>query len=270
MSLDDFVPQIISHAYRKCTSDWRIRPSVVNSYDLSYVVKGSARYTVNDVAYELGPGDLLCLCKGNKRAAITYPKNLLHCYETSFLPKYPQAKESGSKNLFPLVSSIGLRQDVIELFKDLTTCWTEQQYSYMLKAQALLMLILHRLTEIVLYNVDSTPGDYRINKITRYITMHYPEKLTVKNLADQVHLDPDYFGHLFKRETGMVVHKYITQIRIQNAETMLQSGSYKIYEIANHCGFSDVYHFYKSFKALRGFPPSRCFPQNNKSHATTE
>jgi YesN/AraC family two-component response regulator len=131
-----------------------------------------------------------------------------------------------------------------------------------MKTRALLMLILHRLAEITLYNIDALPGDYRIIKATRYIALHYSEKLLVKNLAAQVHLDCVYFGQLFKRETGMTVHQYITQIRVRNAENMLQSGSHKVHEIAEYCGFSDVFHFYKAFKGLRGFAPSRCIPKN--------
>jgi len=259
-NFEDFVPQIISHTFRKCSPDWRIRTSMTSGYELLYVIKGSARYTINNVTHELESGDLLYVNKGDKRAAISHHKNLMHCYETIFLSKYPQIKKAGSEKLFPTVNHIGLRQDVIGMFRELSTCWNEQQSGYSVKAQALFMLILHRLSEIILYDIDSAPGDYRISKITRYITMHYSEKLTVTELADQVHLDPDYFGHLFKRETGMKVQRYINQTRIQYAETLLQSGNYKIYEVAANCGFSDVYHFYKSFKALRGFPPSRCIP----------
>jgi transcriptional regulator GlxA family with amidase domain len=51
------------------------------------------------------------------------------------------------------------------------------------------------------------------------------------------------------------------QIRVRNAESMLQSGSYKVREVADHCGFSDVIHFYKSFIAIRGFPPSKYKPK---------
>jgi AraC-like DNA-binding protein len=164
-------------------------------------------------------------------------------------------------NLFPVVSRIGLRQDVINLFRELTVSWNERQRGYMLKTRALFMLILHRLREIIVHDVDSARGDYRINRITRYIGAHYTEKLTVKALARQVNLDEVYFGHLFKTETGMTVHQYMTRVRVHNAENLLQSGGYKIHEAAELCGFSDIFHFYKAFKALRGFPPSRCIPR---------
>jgi YesN/AraC family two-component response regulator len=160
-----------------------------------------------------------------------------------------------------MVNHIGLRQDIIGMFRDLTLCWNERQPGYILKARALLMLILHRLSEIIVNDVDSAPGDYRINRVTRYISAHYAEKLTVKDLARQVNLDDVYFGFLFKRETGMTVHQYMTKARVLNAENMLQSGDYKIHEVAELCGFSDIFHFYKAFKSLRGFPPSKCIPR---------
>jgi len=124
------------------------------------------------------------------------------------------------------------------------------------------MLILHRLSEIIVYDVDSAAGDYRINKITRYISTHYGEKLTVKNLAAKVNLKPDYFGQIFKQKTGKMLRQYINQVRVQNAELMLQSGNYKVHDAAEKCGFSDISHFYKEFRALRGFAPSRCIPRS--------
>jgi YesN/AraC family two-component response regulator len=142
----------------------------------------------------------------------------------------------------------------------MTVSWSNQQEGYQMKTRALLMLILYQLTEILVYKTDKTTGDYRINKTIRTITMHYPEKITVKSLAEMVHLDEVYLGILFKQETGKTVHQYIKEVRIQNAETMLQTGNYKVHEVAKNCGFCDVTHFYKTFTNLRGFAPSKCIP----------
>ena len=258
---EDFVPKIFYLVFRKCPPDWRLRPHFVDDYDMTYVIEGNARYTIDGKVHELGPGDLLYLTDGAEKQAITYPQKLMHCFSVNFNSQYPSAQIIPP--LFPTVSHIGQRQDVIDMFRELTISWTRQQNGYIMKTRALLMLILHRLSEILLYNINATSGDYRINKTANYIAMHYSDKLTVKHLAKQVNLDEAYFGHLFKHETGMTVHQYITQVRVRNAENMLQSGNYKIHEVGEHCGFSDVFHFYKSFKALRGFPPSRCLPKNN-------
>jgi hypothetical protein len=53
---------------------------------------------------------------------------------------------------------------------------------------------------------------------------------------------------------------------VQNAEKLLQSGKYRVQDVAELCGFSDVNHFYNSFKVLMGFPPSRCMPRAKSGH----
>jgi len=256
---DVFVPKIAYCLYRICTPDWKLRPNSVERYDLTYITKGSTRYTINGKVYELGPGDLIFMTEGDEKEAVTYPNKLMQCYTVNFSMLYPALK--CPPPAFPTVSNIGLRRDVIDLFREMTISWSEQQECYVMKTRALLMLILHRLSEILIYSDSSSTSDNRINKVTNFIATHYSEKLTVKDLSEMVRLHRVYLGYLFKQQTGMTVYQYITLIRVRNAETMLQSGKYKVQEVAENCGFSDVNHFYKSFRQIRGFPPSRCKPK---------
>ena len=258
---ENFVPKIENFFFYKCASDWRINTEFVAGYDITYIIEGKARYTIDDVTYNLGKGDLLFLSEGVKKEAVVSPRNLMRCYTVNF-SQLAQLSKSQLPS-FPVIANIGLRQDLINLFRELSMCWMEQQNGYIMKSRALLILVLHRLSEILIYDVNSDPGDYRISKITQTIDKNYSDKLTVKDLAEQVHLDDVYFGHLFKKETGMTVHQYINLIRVQKAESLLQSGTYKIFEVADQCGFSDAFHFHKVFKSVRGFPPSRCIPKSS-------
>lgn len=263
---DDFVPNINYHVFRKCSPDWRLRPWQVRDYDITYIINGSARYTLDGVIHELEAGDLLCLSRDIEKEAVTYAKKPMSCFAVNFNSKYPVP--AVTPPVFPMISHIGLRRDIINLFRDLTECWTTRQSGYVFKSRALLMLILHRLAEILLFNTDSAPGDYRIKKLMNYISVHCAEKLTVKALANMVSLDTTYFGSLFKQETGMTVHQYLTRVRVRKAEDMLQSGNFMVKEAAELCGFSDVIHFYKLFRLLRGFPPSQCIPKGGEEEAS--
>jgi AraC-like DNA-binding protein len=264
--LDEFIPNIVYFMFEKCNPGWRIQPRTVEDHDLTYIIKGNARFVVNGTAHELESGDLLYLNEGDLKEAATTLQNPMQCFTVSFKTKYQKAKNNpagGAPNLFPMVNRIGLRQDLINLFKELTLSWTEQQTGYIMKTRALLMLIISRLSEILLDEVEPVCSDYRVNKIIRYISAHYRKKLEVKELAAHVNITPDYFGTLFKRETGMHVNQYITKIRVHNAEDLLRTGKYKVSEVSEYCGFSDVVHFYRSFRALRGFAPSKCLPKKN-------
>ena len=256
---DDYVPKIFYHVFRKCRPDWYVRPHLVDNNDITYIMEGKARYTINGEVHDLGPGDLLCLTDGMEKEAVTFPRNLAQLFTVNFSSLHPDSKNRPPS--FPVKCHIGLRQDIIDLFRELTICWSRQQGGYITKTRALLMLILHRLSEILIFDVDPRAGDYRIDKAIQTIALHYSDKLTVKGLAEQVNLDEVYFGHLFKKETGMTVHQYIMRVRVRNAENILQTGNHKVHEVAEHCGFSDVVHFYKTFKDIKGFPPSRLIPR---------
>ena len=258
---NDFVPKINYHVFRKCGLDWRLRPHLVDFIDITYVIKGKARYIINGDTYDVEAGDLLCISDGMEKEAITDYKDPMRCFSINFYSLYPASKSKPPP--FPVYSHIGLRKDIIDLFWELTISWSNQKNGYIVKTRALLMQILCNLSEILIYNTDFKTGDYRINKLIHLITLHYPDKLTVKHLAKQINLNEAYLGRVFKQITGMSLKQYIMQVRIRNAENMLQTGNYKVYEVAEHCGFSDVVHFYKSFRELRGFSPSKCISRNN-------
>jgi AraC-like DNA-binding protein len=252
--------------YRECTPTWIIdRPRPTPWWDITYVLRGSAEYVINDVKYEVSANDLLCIPRGSIRRAGTCPKDLMRCYAVNFCLKDIQGQDVLLP--FPVISHIGEQRDIINLFEELSHAWIDKQPGYKLKTCGLLLLILHRLFEITVHSESSEKiggggvQDYRIKKIQRYIMKHYNEKLSVKEMASMIGLNPVYFGALFKRETGLTVNRYITNTRIKNAENLLQSGGYKVAEVAEQCGFSDVFYFDKQFKKVFGFPPSQCILQ---------
>jgi YesN/AraC family two-component response regulator len=166
---------------------------------------------------------------------------------------------------FPIVSHVGCQNDIISMFHNLVNTWIEKQMGYIIKTQGIFLLILYRFFELIVFDSDSEEGDYRVKKAIRYIAKHYSERLSVKDMADMVGLNAVYFGALFKQSTSLSMNRYVIQTRIKSAENLLISGEYKVEEVAAHCGFSDVAHFYKRFKELMGFPPSHYIPKRDRN-----
>jgi AraC-like DNA-binding protein len=230
---------------------------------MTYVTQGCARYTIDGTDYDLTTGDLLCFPPGHSREATTRPDNLMHCFATNFtLRSYEEGKPAVIP--LPLVSHIGYREDIIQLFNELVFTWINPQPLFAFKIRALFMLILHRFMETALYDTNSTVSDSRIQRVLRFIATHYPEKITVKEMAMLSNLDPIYFGALFKRETGMTMLQYLTKTRMKYAENFLRSGEFRVNEAAERCGYCDIYHFYKHFRRIYGIAPSSCIPRKNK------
>jgi AraC-like DNA-binding protein len=257
MQWDNFVPSINYLVARRCTPEWRLRPHTVSEFDITYVTKGCAEYSIDGKTHTLNPGDMLYLSAGAVKEARTWSNRLMHCFSVNYSRVWGDAAPA-----FPEISRIGLKRDLIDLFNEMHFAWLERREGYIMKTRGLLSLILHRLWELTC-EPDLAGGDYRVKKICRYIAEHYAEKLPVKKLAGLVNLNPVYFGVLFKRETGLGVQRYIARTRVRHAENMLQTGEYKVLEASELCGYRDVFHFYKQFKSLTGFPPSRYIPKDD-------
>ncbi|MCL2410258.1 MAG: AraC family transcriptional regulator [Treponema sp.] len=256
---EDIIPDIKLVIYRKCTPAWKLPAHTTDAINLTYVTEGKARYTINDKQIDLVQGNLLTLPIDCVRKGYTFPDQPMHCFSVDFRLKSSRGLEAMLP--FPAITTPGLREDIIRMFHELTFSWLNKVPGHVIKTRGLLLQIIHRFMELVIFKNELNTGDPRINKVIRYISAHYPERITVRKMADMVGLNPTYFGTLFKQVMKTSFNRYLIQLRINNAESILANGEYKVADIADACGFTDISHFYKQYKLIRGFPPSYSLPK---------
>lgn len=88
-----------------------------------------------------------------------------------------------------------------------------------------------------------------VGKILENIESHYCEDISLDAVLEGVYLSRGYAGTLFKNETGMTIHQYIINRRLERATALLlESPPAKIYDIAWQCGFVDASHFINAFR----------------------
>lgn len=88
-----------------------------------------------------------------------------------------------------------------------------------------------------------------------YIYAHLQEPLTVKSIADAIHLNPNYLSTLFKKEMQISISEYIRKERIKAAENLLKYSDFSATDISNYLYFSSHSHFIKIFKKYTGYTP---------------
>lgn len=96
---------------------------------------------------------------------------------------------------------------------------------------------------------------YLVGKALSYIKANYSRDLSLKTVSDEIYVSTWYLSKLLKKETGDNFINILNQIRVENAKKLLQDPKYKIYEIANTVGFTDVPYFTKTFKKVTGLTP---------------
>lgn len=98
--------------------------------------------------------------------------------------------------------------------------------------------------------------DHRIVRILTYLDTHASEDINIDDLAKLACLSKSHFHHLFKKETGISVIEYLSQIRVGMSVLQLTSTNHTVLEIAHKCGFNSASRFYEAFKKYRGHEPN--------------
>lgn len=112
-----------------------------------------------------------------------------------------------------------------------------------------------RTEEPVIQDVPAPKGThYIIEEAKKYIVLNYTQNVTLKKVAEHVHVTPNYLSALFK-ESGENFIQYLTTLRIEQAKTLLKDPRNKIYEIVEMVGYSDPAYFSATFKKYAGKTP---------------
>ncbi|BBH18758.1 AraC family transcriptional regulator [Paenibacillus baekrokdamisoli] len=95
-----------------------------------------------------------------------------------------------------------------------------------------------------------------LNWITSYFAFHISEPISVEDMARRSGLSPSRFTVLFKQHFGITPHQYLLKLRLEHAQELLKAGQ-AIKLVSEYCGFTDVHHFSKTFKATFGLTPGQ-------------
>ena len=88
-----------------------------------------------------------------------------------------------------------------------------------------------------------------------YIRDHYTEGIAVADVAKGIGYSVSYFGYIFKKNRGISVNNYISELRLDRAAELLSGTAHSVSYIAERVGFGDANYFSTAFKAKFGISP---------------
>lgn len=91
-------------------------------------------------------------------------------------------------------------------------------------------------------------------KLQKYIKDHYADKLTLSNIAEEIHANGSYLSRLYKAKTGQNLFDAINKMKLEKAKLYLSEGR-RISEVAALVGFEDVSYFSRVFKKYENCSP---------------
>ena len=111
-------------------------------------------------------------------------------------------------------------------------------------------------TECVFNYIPSKNNDI-IKKAIQYISRNFASDITLKDVANHVHLNPAYFSTIFKQSTGSSFKEYLNMVRIEESKRLLTNTNYSVIDISIAAGFEDQSYFSKVFKKYTGLTPKQ-------------
>lgn len=108
----------------------------------------------------------------------------------------------------------------------------------------------------------------RIRKVTAYIRNHLDEDLSRNELAEHVHLNPEYLSKYFKKQTGLLLKDYIFREKMNLAKQLLANTNLSINMVATRIGYFNFSHFSQAFRRAEGLTPGE-YRQAKKSENQT-
>lgn len=248
---------------------WHWHPEI----ELTLVMEGEIAYQVNDSLYHLKAGEGL-FCNTNvlhsghgpgtadcSYLSITFHPRLLYGYSSSVMQnKYmSHILKSSALASIHLVPGEEWQREILEQMEHIRLLDAHRPMSMELQIQIALMEIWQKIYEHV--GQEETTGTEngrdteRIRKIMEYIRNHYAEKITLEDLADQIHLCKSESCRLFKRYMNESMFDYLLNYRIERSLELLRQSDLDVTQIAGRVGFANPGYYSRIFKRKMGCTP---------------
>lgn len=117
------------------------------------------------------------------------------------------------------------------------------------------------------YKID--PND-KINEIYQYTLSNFKNGISIDEVAQHVHISPNYFCRYFKKRTSKTFIEFVTELRVGHACKLILDGNLSISQICYESGFNNLSNFNRKFKELTGQAPSEYYKEYSKNNNITK
>ena len=95
-----------------------------------------------------------------------------------------------------------------------------------------------------------------VQKGADLLKQRYASNIKLDDLCNELAVSKNYFCYLFKKEMGMRIWEYLTEIRMEEARTLLRNTDLMSFEVAYRVGYDNASYFAKTFKRLYKLTPN--------------
>lgn len=228
-------------------------------------LKGNCEFHVEGSVYSLKPFDII-VARSDEMHRIRH-KEPLTCYErivinihNSFFTKYDcmefkkifTSRPHGENNLIP--SHIAINSNIIEIINALDHTLSIDKNVPEIVVKSKIIELLYSLSKLSPTSEKDNTQNIQFKKILFYINENITSPMTLDSIAKKFYITKYHLCHIFKKQTGFSINKYIAHKRILLVRELYSQGK-TLLEASSEAGFCNYSSFYKIYKNETGKSP---------------
>lgn len=252
-------------------NSWKVDAHLHNFYELHYILEGEASLYINGKTTDVTKKDLIFINKNNLHYTLSHSDDLKFVslsFELSKNNNLSSAPLDYVKIKKYLLSANDFMIAKNQVFEDIFSTLYEKTNADLFNAKiyqsslllffAFINLLMDKTTlkEEDLPTESSQKYKDEIIKIDKFISEHYMENISIKELAKSFYLSERQMSRIFYDLVGESFHKSLLRQRMNVAITHIKNGDVPLTEIPFVCGFNSYSGFFIAFKKYFGCSPN--------------
>lgn len=233
---------IYHYCHIRVDSSQRIDTRTLPYTDLTFVLSGRLRYTIDGVIYDLESGDAIFVMPGSSesRDALNEPVEYVSFNFRSDLLSFPVFAKG---IITPTVKSL------VNLYP------ASHMYD---RESATAEKCLCMLNYILLELEDSRRENGRFfPEVSRIVNDRLTQPVTLSDVSRELGVTKEYLASAFKKECGKTVTEYINEQKMLLAKSFIENGEMRLCDVADYLGYNNYNYFCRVFKKTFGTPPTK-------------
>ncbi len=145
------------------------------------------------------------------------------------------------------------------LFESMIRTQKEKPFAWEIDMKCSMLSLLKLMLTDCRCHMERKPAGHRMehfSAIVFYLLNNCGEKIDFEKLAQMFGYSYSSFRKQFKKESGKSPLEYLTDLRMDRAESLLSGRQYTVSEVAYMVGYEDSSYFSRIFRRCKGYTPS--------------
>jgi AraC-like DNA-binding protein len=262
--LNDAACRLVGAGWYGFPPSWGFTDRLMSNAIAYVITSGSAQFSLGGGSntYDVGAGDVLLAAPEERHSLRNPPQEGSEFHTVHFMAQVYGGLDAISACGFPAVlrpEPAGFRR-IVGLCREMVGELDRDHAGSELLANAACAQMLglawrEGAERLGPPGADGARGIIRLAPVFREVHTRYADPLTLRGLADVVHLSPSYFSGFFKEVTGVSPLRYVANYRLARARELLLSSDKSVGEVAAATGFRDPFYLSRVMKHAEGVSP---------------